>query len=42
MTIHIPDWVFWLLGIAGGLVVLVLAAFGVLFLAFCANWRPYG
>lgn len=29
MTVHIPEWVFWILGVVGGLVVLALAIAGV-------------
>lgn len=32
MTITIPEWVLWLLGGALGLVVLALAALGILFI----------
>ncbi len=32
MTMTIPDWLIWLLGIAGGLIVLGLAFLGVMFI----------
>lgn len=42
MTITIPTWALWLLGIAGGLAALALMALGVMFLVMIWNWKgPY-
>jgi hypothetical protein len=37
MTIHIPDWVFWLLGGIGGLLLIILAVLGVVFIGLAAK-----
>lgn len=38
MTITIPIWVLWAAGIAGGIVVLVLAALGLCVLHMAYHW----
>jgi hypothetical protein len=41
MTLTIPDWLLYALGIVGGIGLLGLAALGVLFIAMFHNYRPW-
>lgn len=42
MNIAIPVWLLWVFGIAAGLVLLGLAALGVLFVLFFKGFRMWG
>ena len=41
MSIEIPVWLLWVLGIVGGGIVLFLAVLGILFLIFMANFQVF-
>lgn len=42
LSITIPLWLMWTLGITGGLGVLALAVLGGMFLYMMTNFRPFG
>ena len=42
LSVTIPLWLMWTLGITGGLGVLALAVLGGMFLYMMTNFRPFG
>lgn len=41
MTITIPVWLLWLIGVPVGLLVLVFAVFGLAWFIALLRWRPF-